>query len=460
MRQSPETSSISSEDESITQEDIPAAASSRRLVLTTFRSLRHRNYRLYFFGQLVSLVGTWMQTTALTWLAYQITETNRWPAFVTAAQILPTFLLGPWGGALADRWPKRPLIFWMQSAFLVLALLLAWLVLHGTVQPWQLLMVSAATGVVTAVDLPARLSFVMDMVGRDDLTNAVALNSLLFNSARAFGALMAGWLMTELGPGQCFLANAASYLAVLLALSKMDISGLPSTPRNRATDETQIKHGIKEPSFRVYSVFHPWLRISNFAFRILFEGFRYLAARRALVFLLLLAGSTAFWGWPFLALLPALAVQFGHGAQGTAWLFSGVGVGALAAALTVATFGSPSRSWAFIAVGVVLVVAGLLGLAFSPDIGTAVIFAALTGFGLILFLATSQSVFQLSSEEHNRGRVMAIWAVVLSGAVPLGNLLAGLAADEWGLPPVLTALGLACGLVPMALLWLLRPWQR
>jgi MFS family permease len=141
-------------------------------------------------------------------------------------------------------------------------------------------------------------------------------------------------------------------------------------------------------------------------------------------------------------------------------LFSGVGVGALAAALTVATFGSPSRSWAFIAVGVVLVVAGLLGLAFSPDIGTAVIFAALTGFGLILFLATSQSVFQLSSEEHNRGRVMAIWAVVLSGAVPLGNLLAGLAADEWGLPPVLTALGLACGLVPMALLWLLRPWQQ
>src|SRR6266446_4958628 len=112
MRQSPETSSIRSEDESITQEDIPAAASSRRLVLTTFRSLRHRNYRLYFFGQLVSLVGTWMQTTALTWLAFEISGESKWPAFINAAQILPTFLLGPWGGALADRWPKRPLIFW------------------------------------------------------------------------------------------------------------------------------------------------------------------------------------------------------------------------------------------------------------------------------------------------------------------------------------------------------------
>src|SRR5207249_3350338 len=143
------------------------------------------------------------------------------------------------------------------------------------------------------------------------------------------------------------------------------------------------------------------LRVSTFDLRVLLDGFRYLAARRILVFLILLAGSTAFWAWPFLSLLPALAVQFGHGAQGTAWLFSGIGVGALAAALTVATFGTPGRSWAFITVGVVLVVTGLLGLAFSPDIIMAIVFAALIGFGLILFLATSQSVFQLSSEEHN-----------------------------------------------------------
>src|SRR6266849_7124323 len=209
---------------------------------TTFRSLRHRNYRLYFFGQLISLMGTWMQNTALSWLAYEITGQSKWPAFISAAQILPTFLLGPWGGALADRWPKRPLIFWMQAAFLVLALLLAWLVLHGAVQPWQLLLVTAATGLVTAIDLPARLSFVMDMVGRDDLTNAVALNSLLFNSARAFGSLLAGWLMIRFGAGECFLINAVSYLFVLLALSKMDISGMPAA---RASEIRRPKSEIQ-----------------------------------------------------------------------------------------------------------------------------------------------------------------------------------------------------------------------
>lgn len=402
-------------------------------MLSTFRSLRHRNYRLYFFGQLVSLVGTWMQNAALSWLAYEITHESKWPAFISAAQILPTFLLGPWGGHLADRWPKRPLIFWMQTAFLILALVLAWMVLGGAAQPWQLLAITAATGVVTAVDLPARLSFVMDMVGREDLTNAVALNSVLFNSARVIGPMLAGPLMIVLGPGQCFLANAASYLAVLFALSCMTISGAPP-PRPSGPGNSAIKS--------------------------LLEGFRYLGKRRVLIFLILLAGSTALWGWPFLSLLPAIAARFGTGPTGMSWLFSGVGVGAFLAALTLARFGSPALSRACITSGVLIVSVALVALAFSPDIVTAVICSAFVGFGLILFLATSQSVFQLSSEEHNRGRVMAIWAMVLSVAVPLGNLLAGPAADTWGLTPVIAGLGLACGLVPILLLGVLRPWQQ
>jgi MFS family permease len=411
-------------------------------MLSTFRSLRHRNYLLYFSGQLVSLVGTWMQTTVLSWLAYAITHESKWPALITAAQILPTFLLGPWGGHLADRWPKRPLIFWMQTAFLILALVLAWMVLGGAVQPWQLLAVTAATGLVTAIDLPARLSFVMDMVGREDLTNAVALNSLLFNSARVLGPMLAGRLMISVGPGYCFLLNAASYLAVLLALSFMDISGAPP-PRQGGPDTPALTS--------------------------LFEGFRYLAAKRSLFFLILLAGSTALWAWPFLALLPALAVKFGTREEGYSWLLSGevyswllsgVGVGAFLSALTLARFGSPALNRAFITAGVVIVTGALLGLAWAPNILAAVICSGLIGFGLILFLATSQSVFQLSSAEHNRGRVMAIWAMVLSGAVPLGNLLAGPAADAWGLTPVIAGLGLACGLVPILLLWALRPWQQ
>jgi MFS family permease len=397
----------------------------------TFRSLRHRNYRLYFFGQLISLVGTWMQTTALMWLVFLLTGKSMWTALITVAQILPTVLLGPWGGALADRWAKRPLIFWTQSAYLVLALLLAVLVLFGSAEPWQLVLVTVATGIVTAVDLPARLSFVMDMVGREDLINAVALNSLLFNVARAVGPMLAVPLMTILGPGQCFLANAASYLAVLWALACMDITGAPRSGNPKRGGEASA----------------------------LWEGFRYLAEKPVLIFLILLAGSTALYGWPYQALLPALAHHLGVDKEGYGWMLTGTGAGALAAALTVATFGSPGRNGPFIATGVAIVTAGLLGLSQAGDLFLAVVFSALTGYGLILFLATSQSVFQLSSAEHNRGRVMAIWAMVLSGAVPLGNILAGPAADRWGESVVLAFLGIACGAVAVGLLLILRPWR-
>jgi MFS family permease len=409
----------------------------------TFRSLRHRNYRLYFFGQLISLVGTWMQTTALMWLVYRISGKSMWPALITVVQILPTLILGPWGGALADRWAKRPLIFWTQSAFLVLAVVLAVLVLFGSAEPWQLLVVTAATGVVTAVDLPARLSFVMDMVGREDLINAVALNSLLFNAARAIGPMLAGWLIVVMGPGQCFLVNAVSYVAVLWALASMDISGAPRAGNLGLSP----KRGGETSA--------------------LLEGFRYLASKPALIFLILLAGSTALFGWPYQALLPALAhgLEVAKGGRpggpetGYGWMLSGTGAGALAAALTVAAFGSASRNRTFIASGVAIVTASLLGLSQADDLFLAVGFSALIGYGLILFLATSQSVFQLSSEEHNRGRVMAIWAMVLSGAVPLGNLLGGPAADHWGVSPVLTALGIACGVVALGLLMIFRPWR-
>jgi len=194
-------------------------------VTAAFRALRHRNYRLYFIGQLVSVTGSWMQTTAVTWLAYELTHQSKWPALVMAAQMLPTFFLGAWGGALADRLPKRSVIFATQAAFMALALLLAGLVFGGTIDRWQLLVITAAAGLVQAVDLPARLSFVNDMAGRDDLMNAVALNSLLFNVARLLGPALAGLLLPQLGAGACFLVNGLSYLAVLWALSRMDVVG-------------------------------------------------------------------------------------------------------------------------------------------------------------------------------------------------------------------------------------------
>lgn len=399
----------------------------------TFRALRHRNYRLYFFAQLVSLTGSWMQTTALTWLAFALTGRSGWTALITTAQVLPTFFLGPWGGILADRWPKRWLIFATQAVFTLLAFVLAAFTFAGSINVWGLLLVSVAGGVVQAVDLPARLSFVHDMAGRDDLMNAVALNSLLFNLARAAGPAVAAWLLLRLGPGLCFLANAVSFLPVLWALRRMSVNGAPA----RAGGP---RAGVRDA---------------------LLEGFRYLTAHPLLSFLVLLAGVVALCGWPFLALLPALAAQvLDVGEAGYGRMLSSTGIGALAAALVVARAGSLRRWKRFVAAGVGLVAAALGGLALARLLPLAEICCGLIGFGLILFLATGQSVVQLSAGDHHRGRVMAVWAAVLSGAVPVGTLLAGPAADRWGMPVVLFAEGLTLAVGAAVLLASLLFWLR
>ena len=388
----------------------------------TFRSLRHRNYRLYFFGQLISLTGSWVQTTALMWLVYELTQQSMWAALIAAAQVLPTFLLGAWGGALADRWPKRHLIFLTQAAFLFCALLLAGLVLAGVATPMQMLIITAATGLINAVDLPARLAFVMDLVGRDDVLNAVALNSLLFNLARVLGPLVAGGLLLWLGPGYCFLVNGLSYVAVLWALARMDVPGSVHPAGAR-----------REP-----------LAVLG--------GFGYLAARPRLALLMLLSALIAMFGWPSLALLPALARHaLGVQESGYSLLLSGMGCGALAAALAVAAFGTMARRRLFIILGVMVTAAGLLGLGVVKSLSPAVFSCGLLGFGLILFFATSQAMVHLSAADHNRGRILGIWSMVMSGALPLGNLLSGPAADRWGEPVVLVCQGAGCALAAVAL---------
>jgi MFS family permease len=274
--------------------------------------------------------------------------------------------------------------------------------------------VALASGVVNALDLPARLAFVMDMVGRDDLMNAVALNSLLFNTARTVGPAVGVGLMHYLGAGHCFLINGLSFLAVLVALAGMDVTG--AAPRHT----------------------------SRGGLRAVVSGFRYLADRRGLVLLLALTAAMSLCGWPVLSLLPALSAdRLGEGQGGYGWMLSGVGVGALTAALLIATFGTRVRKRWFLGAGVVLAATSLAALALVRWLPLAVLCCAGLGGGLILFFATSQSVMQLSAGEHNRGRIMGIWSMVLSGAQPLGNLLAGPAADHWGVPAVLAAQTLA-----------------
>jgi MFS family permease len=399
----------------------PASSSARSKLATTFRSLRHRNYRLYFLGQLVSLMGTWMQNTAVTWLAFEITKSSTWPAWISAAQVLPTLVLGAWGGILADRWPKRSLIVVTQTAFMFLALVLAVLVFAKAITPWQLLLLSIAAGIVQAIDLPARLAFVIDLAGREDLMTAVALNSLLFNVARALGPA-AGGLLLGWKPWTCFLANALSYVAVIWALTRMTIEGTPHDGRREG------------------------------GWRSLLEGFRYLAGHRELAFLLALIGTTALCSWPFMSLLPALAHDHLHaGEWGYSLLLSGMGMGAFVAAWMVATYGSVKLRRRFMTVGVGVNAAALAGLALANNLLLAIVCCAVVGFGLILFLSISQSIMQLTPPDHFRGRVMGIYAMVLSGAVPLGNLITGPAADRWEVPVVLLLQGLICGATALVL---------
>jgi MFS family permease len=396
--------------------ELPVRAVPGQLSLGTFRALRHRNYRLYFIGQFFSLTGTWMQTPALLWLAYQLTGQSRWPAWITAAHFLPTCLFGYWGGALADRFPKRALLFVTQTLLLLLPLVLVGLVLAEVASPWTYLTVAAVSGVVLAVDFPTRLAFVFDMVGKEDLTNAVALNSLLFNTARLLGPLLGGLVLAAGGPTWCFWCNSLTYLAVLFALLRMDTAAWHSRPAASVKPAPPL------------------------------GGFAYLATRPNLLAMLLLAGLVCSCGWPFLSLLPALAAKVLDAPQfGYTLLLSGTGLGALTAALTVATASRADRSRQFIVGGIVLVVLGLLGLSLAGWLTLAVACSVLIGFGMIVFFSTGQALMQLGAGDYNRGQVMGIWAMVISGAQPLGNLLAGPAADQWGEQWVLAGLAAILG---------------
>jgi len=389
----------------------------------TFRSLRHRNYRLYFFGQIVSFTGSWMQSAALMWLVFELTADPLWPPLMLVAAVGPTLLLGPLGGSLADRYPKKSLIFATQTAFLGCAILLTVVVATGSATPVLLLALQALSGMVQAIDLPTRLSFVPELIPKDDLINAVGLNSLTFNLARALGpalagllfrltshAVASGWIESAdpvaLGAIACFLFNASSFSAVLVALYFIRVERrVPS-------------HGMKPASF--------------------FDGLRFLRDRPGLAGLVLLTGVLSIFAWPVLTLLPAYtSLVLGQREVAYSYLVSALGAGALFGSLTTAAFSTPSRRERFLLTGAGCGLLGLLGLITTADLAAAFVSCAVFGFGLILYLSTGQSTMQLDSPDASRGKVMALWAMTLSGASIPGHILAGLAAQVYPVPTVL-----------------------
>ena len=402
---------------------------------TTFRSLKHRDYRLYFFGQLVSFIGSWMQSAALMWLVFEQTNDALWPPLMLVATVGPTLLLAPLGGMLADRFPKKKIITLAQCGFLLSSLCLILLLATGYAVPGVLLMVAFANGLIQSVDIPTRLAFVPDLVPKRDLINAVSLNALLFNSARAIGPALAGvvFLIADhwpsgppvfIGSLVCFAFNAVSYGGVLAALRRIRAGGEPLPQGERAG---------------------------------LFAGLGYLREHPRLAALLALTGLLSIFAWPALTLFPAYTkFVLGHAEKEYSLLVSALGCGALVGALTTATYGSIKRRGLLLIVGAALTALALFGLSFSATIRPAAVSAAVLGFGLILFLSTGQSTLQLSVDGPRRGRVLALWAMTLSASAPLGHLIAGFAARVYPLPDVLMVMGAGAGITVLLVAALAR----
>jgi MFS family permease len=367
-----------------------------------FRSLRVRNYRLYSSGQFVSLTGTWMQRVAQDWLVLQLTNSGTALGLVTALQFAPTLLFGPWGGVLADRVDKRKLLLVTQSGLAIVALILGLLDVGGVVTYWQVLVLAAALGTISAVDTPVRQSFVVEMVGRDDLTNAVGINSTIFNAARIIGPAVAGWLITAVGTGSAFLVNAGSSIAVLGGLYLMRTEELHPAPHLlRARGQLR-------------------------------EGIAYVRGRHDLMLTMLLVFVIGTFGLNFQITTALLAKQIFHkSASGYGLLSTALAVGACAGAV-LATRRRRRPSSLFL-IGSALAFSMLEILAGSmPNFLSTALVLMPTGLAMLSFTTAANASVQLAVEPMMRGRVMSLYLMCFMGGTPFGAPIVGWVAEVFG----------------------------
>lgn len=393
------------------------------------RALRHRNYRLYFSGQIVSLAGTWMQMIAMSWLTYRLTDSTFMLGVVSFAGQIPILAVAPLGGVLSDRYDKRRMMLWTQSLAMVQAGLLAVLTLSDSIHPWQLILMALFLGLINAIDTPTRQSFLVDLVdNRDDLPNAIALNSFTMNSARFLGPSIGGVVVGLAGEGVCFLVNALSYLAVILALWSM---------RTRHRVQVHLPAGA--------------------AMR---EGHRYAFGIPQIRQLLFLVAAASFFATPYVVLLPYFAREvYAGGAQTFGFMSASAGGGALLGTIYLASrktvvgldrvIGNAMLSAGF----AVAVFAGsdLLALAMPA--------LAVLGFSIICIIASSNTLIQSIVKDDMRGRVMALFTVAFLGIAPLGSLTAGWVAHQFGARGTLFGCSFAILAAGVAFIRLRRPYD-
>jgi MFS family permease len=367
----------------------------------TFAALAVPNYRRYYGGQAISLIGTWMQMTAQAWLVLTLTHSSTALGLIVALQTLPVLLLAPYGGVIADRVDKRRMMIALQSLMGVQALVLGVLTVTGSVRVWEIGVLAVVLGVNNAFENPSRQSFMLELVGPEHLRNAVSLNSVLVNVARTIGPAIAGILIATVGTGECFLINAASFVAVVGSLATLHLPSLkPSKPTPRARGQLR-------------------------------EGLRYVRGKRELFIPLLMMGIVGCMTYEFQVTLPVMASRGLHaGATGFGFMTAAMGIGAVLGGLFVAARGNTGLRPLVVAAWVFGIAVALAALA--PSLGVELVTLAIVGGASISFMATGNSTLQLNSAPSMRGRVMALWFVAFQGSTPIGGPIVGAAMAALG----------------------------
>ncbi|MBI3934776.1 MAG: MFS transporter [Acidobacteria bacterium] len=384
------------------------------------RALRHRNFQLFMGGQFLSLIGTWVQTVAQSWLVYRLTDSSVMLGVVGFASQIP-YLFSPIGGVIADRMNRHRLVVLTQVLSAAQALLLAWLTLSGQVRVWHVFYLALALGIVGVFDMTARQSFLVEMVGKEDLMNAIALNSSVYNTGRVLGPAVAGVMVAAIGEGWCFFVNGISFLAVIVGLLMMRLS--PLLPR-------EIKISPVE-QFR--------------------EGIHYVRQSEPLRALLIHLGIVSIMNYPFIVLMPVFADRILRGGPKTLGiLMSAFGVGALLGGLYMATrTGLRGLSRTIVRATIVYSIALIL-FSFSPTVAIACVFLVVAGAGMMLQVASTNTSLQSITSDALRGRVMGFYGMMFLGMVPIGSLLAGWLGDWIGAPYTVSLGAVVCILAALA----------
>jgi MFS family permease len=403
----------------------PLAAATRGSTLRSIgRALRHRNYRLFFSGQSISLIGTWLTRIATSWLIYRLTGSALLLGVLGFAGQIPTFLLAPLAGVLVDRWDRHRVLVVTQVLAMVQSAALAALALAGVIQVWHVVALSVFQGIINAFDMPARQALVVEMVeDRADLPNAIALNSSMVNAARLLGPSIAGILIAGVGEGYCFLIDAVSYLAVIASLLLMRIPARVVAPRTS----------------RVLADFQ--------------EGFKYAADSQAIRSVLLLLALVSLMGTPCTVLLPVIAKEvLGGGASTLGLLTAASGLGALGGAVYLASRQTVLGLGRVIFLSTAVFGAGLVAFSRAHVLWLSLPLMLLTGGGMMLQMASSNTILQTIVDEDKRGRVMSLFAMAFFGTVPFGSLIAGVLATRLGAENTILVGGVVCFLASLAFL--------